>query len=349
LCKERGWECRKVPGPKAAARNNAIILSSASAASSIRHLSLISDTNLADTENMYLRFIYEQYRADFRCNFDLVVLQHLWAVYGLTSSNQAVLYATLCTARAAYDQIIERKPWAKIEIDPYFMSRFLATLQDAIRNDEITKCHLCAVGLIAQLYIHPSREFWIHLQGFISIFERLLHRQEKATSLELEGLSSPLYLFMLNRLARQFSSTGIACAKEALFLKYKAFLTLGRIRGASVGTADERMLSEIPIQLWSCIHWQRPYDWMDVFGVCLSICNRFQIEFSVYCGYYHQLELGVKDDEESELLNIMESDFEKALTLPCVQEFLECVCGTDTCTSDWTVQFRGRWPPIYPD
>jgi hypothetical protein len=347
LCKERGWECRKVPGPKAAARNNAIILSSASAASSIRHLSLISDTNLTDTENMYLRFIYKEYWADFSCyGFHIIVLQHIWAGYGLASSNQALLYATLCTARALYDHVIERKPR---EIDPYFMSRFLAALQDAIRKDEITECHLFAVGLIADRYLHPSREFWIHLQGFIGILERLLHRQEKATSLELERLSAPLYAFMLNGLAEQFSSTRMTCFQEALFLRYKAFVTLGRMTVPSVGTTDERILSKIPIQFWSCVHLQRPYDWDDVLQACLSIHSRFPIEFSVNCGYYHQLELGLKGDEESELLNAMELDFEKVLILPCVQEFLEYVSGTDTCTSDWTVQFRGRWRPIYPD
>jgi len=350
LCKERGWECRKVPGPKAAARNNAIILSSTSAASSIRHLSLISDTNLTDAENMYLRFIYERYRTNFRSyGFGIIVLQHIWAVYGLTSSNQALLYATLCAARSLYDEIIERKPWSKIEIDPYFMSRFLAALQDAIRKDEITECHLFAVGLIAHLYIHPSREFRIHLQGFIGILERLLHRQEKATSLELERLSSPLYAYLLYQLAGQFSSTRTTCVQEVLFLRYKAFLTLGRMTVPSVGTTDERILSQISIQFGSCVDLQRPYDWNDVSRVRWSIRLRFQIEFSVYCGYYHQLELGLKGDEESELLNAMELDFEKVLMLPCVQEFLEEVSGIDTRTSDWTVQFRGRWPPIYPD
>jgi len=299
---------------------------------------------------MYLRFIYEQYWADFRCcGFDLIVLQHLWAVYGLTSSNQALLYATLCSARSLYDEIIERKPCSKIEIDPYFMSRFLAALQDAIRKDEITECHLCAVGLIARLYIYPSREFRIHLQGFIGILERLLHRQEKATSLELKRLSSPLYAFMLNQLAQQFLHPRMTCAKEALFLRYKAFLTLGRMTVLGIGTTDERILSEIPIQLWSCLRLQRPYDWSDVWQVCISICRRFRIEFSVYCGYYHQLLLGLKGDEESELLNAMELDFEKVLMLPCVQEFLKYVSGIDTYTSDWTVQFRGRWHPIYPE
>jgi len=297
-----------------------------------------------------------QYWADFDgynsiCLYDLdpVVLQHLSTVYGLTSSNQALLYATLCAARCLYDETIECTPWSKFEIDPYFMSRFLAALQDAIRKDEITECHLFAVGLIAELYRHPSREFWIHFQGFMGILERLLHRQEKATSLELERLSSPLYPSMLNRLAERFSFTRMTCVQEALFLRYKAFLTLGRMTVPSVGTTDERILSKIPIQFWSCVHLQRPYDWNDVWQVCWSIHLRFPIEFSVYCGYYHQLELGLKGDEESELLIAMELDFEKVLMLPSVQEFLEYVSGTDTCTSDWTVQFRGRWPPIYPD
>jgi len=100
----------------------------------------------------------------------------------------------------------------------------------------------------------------------------------------------------------------------------------------SVGTTDERLTESLPIKFWSAVHLQRPFSWGDVWYACTGFRSKFRIEFYVYCGYYYQLELGLKGEEESELLNATELEFERVLMLPCVQRFLKSVRGASTCT-----------------
>ena len=298
---------------------------------------------------MYLRWNYERHR-DLKSydRYEIIILQHLWNVYGLTTPNQSLLYATLCVARRSYEGEIEQKPWTEIQIDPHFMSRFLAALQDAINKDEITECHLFAVGLIAKILYYNGRcdDYRIHFKGILDMLNCLLDRQAKRRNFQSTNLSLQwLYPFILTSLSiwpilhTNGSKTNSSFTQEDLFLGYKAFLALGRMEIPSIGTSDDRAPHLLPIKFWSTVHLQRPFMWDDISRLSLDFRAKFRMEFSVHRDYYHQLEWGVRSEEESELLNATELEFEKVLMLPCVQEFLKYVSGANTCTSDGIVQF----------
>jgi len=321
-------------------RKGAVTFCSTLASNTFRQMSLIRDTNLTDEENMYLGWYYERFWAQKTFDFRSIVLQHLWTVCGLTTPNQSLLYATLCVTRHSYQELVERKTGSEIQIDPHFMSRFLAGLRDAIRKDEITECHLFAVGLITSLSWRLEEEFNIHFTGFIDMLNCLLCRRR---SFQSQSLSLPwLYPFMLHHLSALalllYPGEGMLYP-ESLLLTFKGFATLARMEIPSVGSTDDRSLYWLPIKFWSAVQLQRSFIWRDISHLFWAFGARFRMELTLHLEYYHHLKLGLRGLEASDLLNGMALDLEKVLMLPFVQEFLKCVSAASIRTSDWTVEF----------
>jgi len=331
--------CLKVPGPKAAMRTDAVTFCSTLAANTFRQMLLIRDTNLTDEENMYLGWYYERFRAQGTFDFQCIVLQHLWTVYGLTTPNQSLLYATLCVTRHSYQKLVERKTGSENQIDPHFMSRFLAGLRDAIRKDEITECHLFAVALITSLSFQRYHEFSIHFTGFIDMLNCLYRRR----SFQSQGLSLPLlYPFMLYHLSTLclllYFGEGLLSPEPQLLI-VKAFATLARMEVPSVGSIDDRSLLWLPIKFWPTVHLQRSFMWKDISSLFWEFAIKFRIELTLHREFYHHLQLSPGGLQGSELLNAMVLDLENLLMLPFVQEFLKRVIAASVRTSDWTVEF----------
>ena len=329
-------------------RTDAVTFCSTLAANTFRQMLLIRDTNLTDEENMYLGWYYQRSVTRETFDFRVILLQHLWTVYGVTTPNQPLLYATLCVARHSYQALAERKTGSEIQIHPHFMSRFLAGLRDALRKDEITECHLFAVGLITSVSWRLEQEFSIHFAGLIDMLNCLLYRRRRFQS---QSLSLPwLYPFMLHHLSALdllFYPRAGMLYPESLLLTFKAFATLAQMEVPSVGSTDDRSLYWLPIKFWPTVQLQRSFIWRDISHLFWAFGAKFRIELTLHLEYYHHLKLGPRGLEASDLLNGMALDLEILLMLPLVQEFLYCVSDESIFAPDWTVPFR-QWFRIYP-
>jgi hypothetical protein len=106
----------------------------------LRHVSLVRDTNLNDTENFYLRWTFEACNGKNYWSPTSVMLENIWAEYGVTPENESLLFATLCAGHRLFTD--EEKENSDIL---YFTSKFCQEPgQGAGRQDYIRMSSPCS-------------------------------------------------------------------------------------------------------------------------------------------------------------------------------------------------------------
>ena len=160
--------CIKVRGPVTAANQHPIFCGMGQ--STLRHLSLVTDTNLDETELFYLRWIHQNIRPE---RSSELILPHLWSAYGATFQDKSLLYATICFALYRHrGLLLSHLP--DDEINRHFLSRLRTSLSDAITANAVSECHLFATFLVMQCCNVGSSEYRTHENGFAAILEFLL-------------------------------------------------------------------------------------------------------------------------------------------------------------------------------
>jgi hypothetical protein len=181
-------------GPKAAPSTNAIV---SVGPASVSRLSLVTDCNLDETENFYLKWAHMNWTRYETADPHETAIQHIWQAYGSIFEDKSLHYATLCVSYKAF-HFSERQTGPQ-ELYYRFQSRFLASLRDAVTRHAVSEVHLFAVFLI--LYDETSEpdetSFITHFRGFLSILESLV---QQAKTGEVVCRLQFLYYYLLNSL-----------------------------------------------------------------------------------------------------------------------------------------------------
>src|SRR5579859_623629 len=127
---------------------------------------LINDVNLSEAQLYYLRRLHQSH-FDGHSNYS-IVLQNLWAEYGLVFADAALLNSVL-----AYD-LMYPETSAETQALHVLQGNVYRSLNNAIARNEITICHLFVIWFLYICSPIDSVERQSHRAGFVSMLEMLL-------------------------------------------------------------------------------------------------------------------------------------------------------------------------------
>jgi hypothetical protein len=195
-------------GPKAAASMNTIV---SVGPASVSCLSLVTDCNLDETENFYLKWAHMKWTRYETADPPETAIQHIWQAYGSIFEDKSLHYATLCSSYKAFHY--NKTPTGPQDLYYRFQSRFLASLRDAVTRHAVSEVHLFAVFLI--LYDETDETSLItHFRGFLSILESLV---QQAKTGEVVCRLQFLHYYLLNCLVYRFGRLAFSAFRASAF------------------------------------------------------------------------------------------------------------------------------------
>ena len=276
-----------------------------------RHFSLITDTNLNETELFYLRWIHDKIGCDRAKDEGEIILPHLWSAYGTTFEDKSLLYATLCFALYRH-----RGRFFSSSLDDEIKSRFLSlchnSLLDAITANTISECHLFATFLLMECYKFSDSEYKAHQEGFVAILKFLLENKDKLPQTDFRV--QYLHYFMCNSTVTW--------------------------RSRRVGTAwtlldhipvpdrdyEPRVLEMLPPSFWRRTRNGLPASGSIVWSISASTLRRMWHEFDAILLAFDANDISViVSDERMDSLVCAKRYFEDAIAIPSVGDFLKAV------------------------